>query len=214
LDFISTIQLPLLDLYRLRLSSFLDGFESVSASFVRAVPGAISRDPSRSGGENSVKRETTGVGGAQKLCKALISAKYIAKAMQCWGDETVRKMFGLTCVYLSDSETTYHRQSFLELWQDIIVDSGLRVRADEDKLMPVPPPPVHGTESDGGSIFDKLIEDYVVLAERAEDMVLQHVCGEIEMELKAHFFRCVSNPISLSAGGARSKADLCSFMSV
>ena len=93
LDFLSTIQLPVLDLYLLRISSFLDGFESVSASFVRVVPGAMSRDPSRAGGENSAKRETTGVGGAQKLCKALISAKYVAKAMQGWGDEVVSRMF-------------------------------------------------------------------------------------------------------------------------
>jgi hypothetical protein len=94
LDFLSTIQLPILDLYRSRISSFLDGFESVSSSFVRAVPGAISRDPSRSGGNNSAKRETTGVGGAQKLCKALISTKYIAKAMQGWGDEVVSETLG------------------------------------------------------------------------------------------------------------------------
>jgi len=51
--------------------------------------------------------------------------------------------------------------------------------------------PARSNESDGGSIFDKLIEEYDVLAERAEDMVFQHVCGEIEMELKAHFFRYV-----------------------
>ena len=94
LDFVSIVQLPVLDLYRLRISSFLDGFESVSASFVRAVPGAMSRDPSRSGGENSVKRETTGVGGAQKLCKALISTDYISKAMRGWGDEMVSGTLG------------------------------------------------------------------------------------------------------------------------
>lgn len=56
--------------------------------------------------------------------------------------------------------------------------------------MPIPPLP-RSSESDAGSIFDKLIEDYGVLAERAEDMVFQHVCGEVEMELKAHFFRYV-----------------------
>jgi len=106
LDFLSIIQLPILDLYRLRISSFLDGFESVSSSFVRAVPGAISRDPSRSGGDNSAKRETTGVGGAQKLCKAWISTKYIAKAMQGWGDEVVSGEFGLAPVHFSDLATT------------------------------------------------------------------------------------------------------------
>ena len=106
LDFLSTIQLPILDLYRSRISSFLDGFESVSASFVRAVPGAMSRDPSRSGGDNSVKRETTGVGGAQKLCKALISTEYIAKAMQGWGDEVVSGALRPPHAYLSKYTAT------------------------------------------------------------------------------------------------------------
>ena len=100
------IQLPILDLYRLRVSSFLDGFESVSASFVRVVPGAMSRDPSRSGGENTVKREITGVGGAQKLCKALISTKYIAKAMQGWDDEVVSGTFA-SHARPSDLKTTH-----------------------------------------------------------------------------------------------------------
>lgn len=192
LDFLSTIQLQILDLYRLRLSSFLDGFESVSASFVRAVPGAMTRDPSRSGGENSVKRETTGVGGAQKLCKALISTKYIARAMQGWGDEVVSETRGPS-VHFSDPRAVHPPQFFLELWQDIITNPTIRARADENKLMPTPPPPRRGSESNTGSIFDGLIEDYAALAERAEDMVLQHVCGEIEMELRAHFFRYLSN---------------------
>ena len=76
---------------------------------------------------------------------------------------------------------------------ELATDSRLRVRASEDKLIPTPPPP-RGSEANGGSIFDKLIEDYGALAERAEDMVFQHVCGEIEMELRAHFFRCVQIP--------------------
>lgn len=70
---------------------------------------------------------------------------------------------------------------------EIISDSSLRVRADEDILMPA----IIAEGSGGGSIFDKLIEDYGALAERAEDMVFQHVSGEIEMELRAHFFGCV-----------------------
>jgi hypothetical protein len=75
--------------------------------------------------------------------------------------------------------------------------------------MPTPPPPTRDTESDGGSIFDKLIEDYGALAERAEDMVLQHVCGEIEMELRAHFFRCVFERGAVFRD--RVNANLCSF---
>ena len=83
----------------------------MSSSFVRAVPGAMSRDPSRSGGDNSAKRETTGVGGAQKLCKALISTKYVAKAMQGWGDEVVSKTLGPPHVYSSDLATTHGASS-------------------------------------------------------------------------------------------------------
>ena len=79
----------------------------------------------------------------------------------------------------------------MELWTEIASDSSLRVRADEDELIPTPPPVRGAKGPDGGSVFDKLIEDYRALAERAEDMVFQHVCGEIEMELRAHFFRCV-----------------------
>ena len=74
---------------------------------------------------------------------------------------------------------------------EIISDSDLRVRADEDILMPTLPPAIGAEGSGHGSIFDKLIENYGALAERAEDMVFQHVSGEIEMELRAHFFGCV-----------------------
>lgn len=68
---------------------------------MRAVPGAMSRDLSRSGGEPGVRRETTGVGGAQKLCKALVSTKYIAKAMQGWGDEVVSETLGSSYIHIS-----------------------------------------------------------------------------------------------------------------
>lgn len=74
---------------------------------------------------------------------------------------------------------------------EIISESSLRVRADEDRLMPAPPPVLGTEESNGSSVFDKLIEDYCALAERVEDMVFQHVCGEIEMDLRDHFFRYV-----------------------
>lgn len=57
--------------------------------------------------------------------------------------------------------------------------------------MPTPPPAPSIEEFDNGSVFDSLIADYDALSERAEDMVFQHVCGEIEMELRTHFFRCV-----------------------
>lgn len=36
------------------------------------------------------KRLTSGVEGVQRLCKALVSAKYVAAAMEAWGEELVR----------------------------------------------------------------------------------------------------------------------------
>ncbi|KAJ2919243.1 hypothetical protein MD484_g1120, partial [Candolleomyces efflorescens] len=41
-QFLISVQLPLLDLYRARITSALDAFETVSYAFVRAVPGALS----------------------------------------------------------------------------------------------------------------------------------------------------------------------------
>lgn len=90
MEFLVTIQLPLLEMYQSRISSSLDAFETLSSAFVRAVPGALGRDPSRGGGENSTKRLTSGVEGVQRLCKALISAKYVLNAMEAWGEDLVR----------------------------------------------------------------------------------------------------------------------------
>lgn len=88
MEFLVTIQLPLLEMYQSRVSSSLDAFETLSSAFVRAVPGALGRDPSRGGGD-STKRLTSGVEGVQRLCKALISAKYVLNAMDTWGEDLV-----------------------------------------------------------------------------------------------------------------------------
>ena len=55
---------------------------------MRAVPGALSSDVT--GRANDPKRLTSGVEGVQRLCKALISATYLAVAMEAWGEDLVR----------------------------------------------------------------------------------------------------------------------------
>jgi RAD50-interacting protein 1 len=46
-------------------------------------------------------------------------------------------------------------------------------------------PPVKDAQFDG-TVFDELIAQYASLLDRAEDIVAQHVYGEVEVELRAH----------------------------
>lgn len=84
------IQVDVLEQYLSRISSSLDAFETLSSALVRAVPGALS---SIAMGESSVnvetQRLTTGIEGAQRLCKALLASKYMENALQGWGDSMV-----------------------------------------------------------------------------------------------------------------------------
>ena len=65
------------------MSSSLDAFETLSSTLLRAVPGALG-----SGSTSGDGRElTAGVEGVQRLCKALVSAKYLAGAMEAWSED-------------------------------------------------------------------------------------------------------------------------------
>lgn len=87
-----SIQLPLLENYHGRIASSLDAFETLSSAFVRAVPGAlnVSLGGKEEGGVHvNTRRLTSGVEGVQRLCKALLSARYIETSMKSWGEELV-----------------------------------------------------------------------------------------------------------------------------
>jgi hypothetical protein len=90
--FLITVQLPLLEHYHGRISSSLDAYETLSSAFVRAVPGGLGVSL---GGKEDVgvklenKSLTRGIEGVQRLCKALLSAKYIEVALEGWGEELV-----------------------------------------------------------------------------------------------------------------------------
>lgn len=91
--FLISVQLPLLEQYHSRISSSLDAFETLSSAFVRAVPGALGVSIGAGGVEESVNVDTgkltSGVEGVQRLCKALVSARFVEGAMERWGDELV-----------------------------------------------------------------------------------------------------------------------------
>ncbi|KAF8225806.1 hypothetical protein L208DRAFT_1425343 [Tricholoma matsutake] len=164
--FLSSVQLPLLNLYHGRISASLDAFETLSSAFVRAVPGAlnVSLAGKEEGGLHvDTSKLTGGVEGVQRLCKALLSAKYIEVSMEGWGEELF----------------------FLELWAQITQDPFLRARAVDNPLLPNPT--TQKGELPRNTLFEELISQYRNIVRRAEDMIMQQLCGEVESALKAHF---------------------------
>ncbi|KAJ7102352.1 TIP-1 family-domain-containing protein [Mycena belliarum] len=171
--FLITVQIPILENYYGRILSSLDAFETLSSAFVRAVPGALAVSLGRDEGTVKVdtRRLTDGVEGVQRLCKAWLSARYIEAAMEGWGEELF----------------------FLELWTEINHRASLRSQALAASALP--DPRAVGSATPQETVFEELIAQYQKLVHRAEDMIVQQVCGEVEGGLKAHFAATTSpNP--------------------
>ncbi|KAG0703168.1 RINT-1 family protein [Suillus ampliporus] len=158
--FLIHVQLPILEQYYSRVSSSLDAFETLSSALVRAVPGALGVE----GAKTDSRKLTGGIEGSQRLCKALLSARYVESAMQQWGEE----------------------EFFLELWTEINHRAALRTRAE---MHPSLPNSADRRSSDAPecTIFEELITQYTNLVSRAEDMLVSQVCGETEIALRPHF---------------------------
>ncbi|KAH9937391.1 TIP-1 family-domain-containing protein [Fomitopsis serialis] len=164
--FFISVQLPILEAYHSRISSSLDAFETLSSSLMRAVPGALGSvgvSSESMGRAGDPQRLTSGVEGVQRLCKALVSARYISAACAAWGEELF----------------------FLELWAEINRQASLRSRVED--VATLPSPLGSNTDETEGTIFETLVGQYEKLAERAEDMIIHTICGEVEAGLKAHF---------------------------
>lgn len=163
--FLVAVQLPILEQYHGRIASSLTAFEGFSSALIRAVPGAISVSL---GGQAdaSVKvdtaRLTSGPEGLSRLCKAYLSTKYVQHAMDSWGEEVF----------------------FLELWSKINENAQLRSQANAVDALPTAD---SDTSIPADTIFEELISQYSLLAERAEGVIVQQVCGEVESRLRAHF---------------------------
>ncbi|KAK0233270.1 TIP-1 family-domain-containing protein [Armillaria fumosa] len=172
--FLISVQLPVLELYHGRISSSLDAFETLSSALVRAVPGALSVNlgGKEDSGVNVYTRSlTSGVSGVQRLCKAFLSAHFMEISMEAWGEE----MF------------------FLELWTEINRRASLRARARADPLLP--DPRVEEDQFNQETIFGELISHYRKLSVRAQDMIVQQVCTEVEGRLRPHLTATTSpNP--------------------
>lgn len=165
--FLIHVQLPIVEQYYSRVSSSLDAFETLSSALVRAVPGALGVE----GTKTDSRKLTAGVEGSQRLCKALLSARYVESSMQRWGEE----------------------EFFLELWTEINHRAALRTRAEMHPSLP------HSADHQSNkndapecTIFEELVIQYTKLASRAEDMLVSQVCGETEAALKPHFVAITS----------------------
>ncbi|KAF8993873.1 RINT-1 family protein [Hymenopellis radicata] len=171
--FLLSVQLPILQLYHGRMSSSLDAFETLSSALVRSVPGGLGVSigtKDHTSVNVDTQALTSGVAGVQRLCKALLSARYIELSMETWGEQLF----------------------FLELWTEINARPSLRARAQAHPLLPDP----SGNERDISetTIFDVLTAQYRKLFDRAHDVIVQHVCIEVESSLKAHISAMISNP--------------------
>ncbi|KAF7367286.1 hypothetical protein MSAN_00790600 [Mycena sanguinolenta] len=171
--FLINVQIPILENYYGRISASLDAFETLSSAFIRAVPGALTVSLGRDDGSVKVDahRLTDGVEGVQRLCKAWLSARYMEAAMEGWGEELF----------------------FLELWTEINRRASLRSQARAASSLPDPRAATSAAPQE--TVFEELVTQYRVLVNRAEDMVVAQVCGEVEAGLKAHFAATTSpNP--------------------
>ncbi|KAF5374888.1 hypothetical protein D9758_000035 [Tetrapyrgos nigripes] len=167
--FLIFLQFPILENYRDRISASLDAFETLSSALVRAVPGALGVSLGVKDETNvnvDTRHLTTGVEGVQRLCKALVSCRYVEAAMEDWGEE----MF------------------FVELWNEINQRSSLRTLAQTRLALPA-----SDSELTHGTVFREQVQRYQLLGRRAEDIIVQQVCAEIEAGLKVHF-SAISSP--------------------
>ena len=63
------------------------------------------------------------------------------------------------------------------------------MRAETNPLLPSPKS--SGADAPEGTIFEVLVRQYGSLITRAEEMIVQLICGEVEGHLKAYFIEYV-----------------------
>lgn len=175
--FLLNVQMPILQQYYTRISDSLDAFETLSSFLVRAVPGALA---GQSGHGQDTRRMTSGVEGIQRLIKAMISASWIASALKSWGEDLVSKI--LIGRILQNSQLLL--QFFLELWKSIREKSALQ--AIVSNRTEIPDLKHAGDEA---TVFQVILTKYSNLEDRAENMIVSQICGEVETALKAHLYR-------------------------
>ena len=77
--FLLDIQLDILIAYHRHIRGLVDQYESMTYSFARVMPGAVSAE----------ELETIGVEGLRNLCQWFSSVEYISSTLKDWGEDIV-----------------------------------------------------------------------------------------------------------------------------
>ncbi len=175
--------------------SSLDAYETLSYAFVRAVPGALS--VSFGGGEEGgvsvdPRRLTGGVDGVQRLCKAFLSAVFMESALEGWSEELVAVSFPL---FPFVTLTITISKFFLDLWTQMNSDATLQGQVEKCPLLPQLV--VKAEDVPTSTVFEEMISRYTKVVVRAEDMIVQQICGEVESNFRAHL-NAVTSYVSMN----------------
>ena len=109
--------------------------------------------------------------------------------MQRWGEEEVSLIFQESVHAI----VSCCAQFYLELWTEINHRASLRTRVEMHSALPDSANGRSGkSDVPECTIFEELITQYMNLASRAEDMLVNQVCGETETALRTHFTAVIS----------------------
>ncbi|CED85107.1 ER to golgi transport protein/RAD50-interacting protein 1 [Phaffia rhodozyma] len=163
LTFLLTIQTPLLHTYLTTLSGILDAVDRLTSTFARVIPGALAGHAGASGlGLGLEVDGFKGKRGLEKVVEVLIGARWVRKVLRKWGDELF----------------------FVDLLAEIVDDPYLRSKATD--LIPSLSSSINVDEH---TLFDEPVNRFDALFSRAEDVMVRHICLEVESELKPHLTR-------------------------
>jgi RAD50-interacting protein 1 len=165
-------------MYHDRLLGSLDAFETLSSSFMRAVPGALAGHAGHNGLSAEQGQMTSGTAGLQRLCKAWVSAAWLQEVLSRWDDEPVRSIIlpSRSIAIISD---VICDQTYIELLAQLKADPSSMRQAQS----------LPGIRVDGQAIFGDICKRFEALSTRAEEMMIRHISLEVERDLKSHLTR-------------------------
>jgi hypothetical protein len=174
LPFLLTLHLPLLQSYAARITSALDAFESLSFGL---LPGALGQTTAA----------TAGVGGAVRLVRAGVSARWMGEKCAEWGEDAVSgERFTFRRAHqLKLTRFLAADQFFLTLYEYLSTALSTPGRLDDD-LQEAAEDVLDNSE---GTVFDRERSTFENLAERSEELIVRHAAREVINELKPYFSR-------------------------
>jgi hypothetical protein len=85
---------------------------------------------------------------------------------------------------------------FLDLWTQMNSDPTLQGQVEKCPLLPQLV--VEAEDVPTSTVFEEMISRYTKVVVRAEDMIVQQICGEVESNFRAHL-NAVTSYVSMNA---------------